>query len=184
MHRSILLSGSIIVATCLLSGAGHAQVGTADANAQAGPVVNGAQITKEQFRALPPETVLDVQGKKITKAELLAEAKAKSDQAIQAQTKTLQAKAASDFEAARAKFLEQQETELQARNAKVTAEITRLKTLQSQFEASAAYKAIEKETADMQARYGSASPADRAKLQARAQVLHQQLRQMQASAVR
>jgi hypothetical protein len=190
MYNRIVALGTVAFAGILVSAASlgqqapmTAQTGAPNeqTGSQAGPVINSAQLTKEQFRALPPNAVLDIQ---ITKAELLAQAKARSEQEIQSQAKSLQAKVAADFNAARTKFLEQQNAELQARNAKVMAEIIRLKNLESQFEASLAYKVIETETTDLQAQFDNASPADRAKIQARARVLHEQLRQMQASAVR
>src|SRR5215472_10432377 len=72
------------------------------------------------------------------------------------------------FEAARAKFLADQQAKLQTSKDKVFAEADRLAKLHTAMINSPAFLAIQKESQELVAQYANASPADKAKLQARA----------------
>jgi hypothetical protein len=81
--------------------------------------------TPQQFEALPPDAVLEINGKRITKRELLA----RKQQAYDAAMKKVQeakARAEAGFAAHRKVFFDAQEAKLKENNQKVQAEIDRL----------------------------------------------------------
>src|SRR5262249_49898031 len=77
-------------------------------------VVNGTTLTKEQFRALPPNAVIQLPGKQVTKQELLNNVKAPVPGAGRQAT-------FSRLNELRSKLIEKQRADLKLRNDKVMA---------------------------------------------------------------
>ncbi len=87
--------------------------------------VPAEKLTKEQFMALPPETVINFKGERMTKADFLKRRLVQSEQA-QKRVEEMKAKAQKEAEARRAAFLQEEQSKLEGANKKVQAEIDRL----------------------------------------------------------
>jgi len=139
--------------------------------------IRGEQLTKQQFNALPDSAVIDFRGTRITAGEARAKLKQAETEA-QARAQGAAAQAQAKFEAYRAKFLQEQKAKLDAANAKVRAEIARLR------QASAAapltqQQAIQREVVELLNRSKTATPAEQVQIEQRAGQLQQQYQQLQ-----
>jgi len=130
-----------------------------------GKVLKGEQLTKEQFKALPDNAVIEFKGQQKTKGQIIAEEEQKSKQAL-AKLKNV---SKPQFEAARAKFLQEQKAKLDADNAKAKAEFERMKTKFSK------YAEIKNEAMQLQGKSKTAPPAEQEQIEKRANELLQQL---------
>jgi hypothetical protein len=89
-------------------------------------VINLKTLTNKQIKALPDSAVVEFRGKPTTMGALRAlDAKALREAEPNLRAAAAQAKA--KFEARRAQFLQQQQTELHAVHAKARAEVARLR---------------------------------------------------------
>jgi hypothetical protein len=136
-------------------------------------------MTKDQFRKLPPDALVVVQGRQFTKQALLNELRKKTGNNPAPAMSSDQIKA--KFAAARAKFLAEQQAKLDANKTKIYTEADRLTKLHTNMVNSPIFLAIQKESQELTARYASASAADKARIQVRARELHIQLQQLQAT---
>jgi hypothetical protein len=135
--------------------------------------VNGATMSKDQFRALPNSTVILLPGgKQTTKQEMLDSLKTKF-----APQKSTPPKAAAKTDA-RAAFMQKQTSEMKTRNGKVQTEMSRLKAKDQAFQQSPQYQAISNEAVQLQAQYQKASPAEKQKIEMRARQLQKDLEAM------
>jgi hypothetical protein len=134
--------------------------------------------TKEEFRKLPPNALLTVGGRQITKQALLDQIRKNLTTNQTAANNQLAAK----LSASRAKFFAQQQAKLQAANDKVFAEAARLTKLQNDLTTSPGFQAIQNESQNLLSQYKNAPPAEKTRMQARARELHKQLQQLQAAA--
>jgi len=133
-----------------------------------GKFLKGEQLTKEQFKALPDNALIEFKGQQKTKGQIIAEEEQKSKQAL-AKMKNV---SKSQFEAARAKFLQEQKAKIEAANAKAKADFNRLKAN------SAKYAAIKQEALQLFNKSKTAPPAEQEQIEKRANELLQQLKQI------
>ncbi len=99
----------------------------ADANAfaeQIGQVFAAKQLTKEQFSALPPEAVIDFDGRRMTKGAFLRERAMEAQRARQ-EARLAAVNAQHEFERRRAAFLASEQAKLDAANREVQREVGR-----------------------------------------------------------
>ena len=134
-------------------------------------IIRGEQLTQQQFDALPDSAVIEFRGTRITAGEVRVKIK-QAEIGAQAQAQAAAAQAQAKFEAYRAKFLQEQKAKLDAANAKVRAEIARLR------QASAAapltqQQAIQKEAVELLNRSKTATPAEQIQIEQRAGQLQQ-----------
>jgi len=134
------------------------------------------KMTKEQFEKLPDTAVIDVKGRQITKGQYMSEMNQKAKQDLEKARAELSRKAQADFEAARAKFLQGEKAKLDANNAKVNAEIERLR--QKNTESSSRLLSIQNEANQLNTRFRTANPSEKAQIEKRAGELLQQIKQM------
>lgn len=87
------------------------------------------KITIEQFEKLPDTAVIDVKGRQITRGQYMSEAKQKAKQEFEKGQAELSRKSQADFASRRANFLQGEKAKLDAHNAKVKAEIERLRQI-------------------------------------------------------
>ncbi len=87
--------------------------------------VPAEKLTKEQFMALPPETVINFKGERMTKADFLHRRSVESEQARK-RLEEMKANAQKEAEARRAAFLREEQAKLEEADKKVQAEIDRL----------------------------------------------------------
>ncbi len=130
------------------------------------------QLTKQRFDALPNDSVIDVKGQRFTKAQI----KAKMDQQrAKARAVVDASQARRQFEVVRAEFLRKQKADLEARNAKVRAEVEKFAATPV---APSSGATLRKEATELIERSKTASPAEREKFERRAEELHRQLQQL------
>lgn len=141
----------------------------AEAGEAPGPqVLRADQLTRQQFKRLPDSAVIEFKGQRMTKAQIRARAAQKAQEAM-AKTQV----------AARQRLVqfEQVQARLHAENAKVQAELARLRQAHATPQARQV-EAIEQEAAQLWQRSQRASPAERAQIEQRAAQLLQQLQQL------
>jgi len=168
-------SGNVGLMTSILAGVflgAIAAPSSALAQGTPGMVLKADQIAPAKLNALPENAVIDIKGKRMTAGEVRTRMrqgdKIKEEKLAALQTKT------SDFEAKRAKFLQEQEAKLQADNAKAMAELARLRQAGGQAQPSER-EAIQREAAQLYQRSKTASPAEKAQIEKRAGELLRQL---------
>lgn len=139
------------------------------------------QLTPGQFDSLSDDQVIEFKDQRITAREL----RAKTRQAlaeVEAKSKANAAQAKARFEAYRAKFLLEQKAKLDARNAEVRAEFARRRqqsgVIVGTLGHAARFDAIRNEARQLLERSKTASPAEQAQLEQRAEQLLGQLEQM------
>ncbi len=88
-------------------------------------VVKAGQLTKQQFRALPDEEVVEIKGQRVTMRELRAAAELRRKRSL-AQMSARVAQERPKFEAHRAKFLQKQKATLEADNMTVRTQLAQL----------------------------------------------------------
>lgn len=135
------------------------------------------RLTKEQFDRLPATQPIEIKGQRMTAGEIRAkmrQARAEAEAKIEAAA----AKAQTEFEADRAKFLQEQKARLDAENAKVRAEVGRLRQQRPAPAQSPQLDAIRREAGQLLERSKTASPAERVQIEQRATQILQQLQQM------
>jgi hypothetical protein len=81
-------------------------------------------LTRQQFEALPPTAMIEVDGKQISKQEFLTRQTNTLKQATK-QMEDMRSRAATEFEARRKAFLDREKTSLDEANKKFQAEIDR-----------------------------------------------------------
>lgn len=143
----------------------------ASAESRAAPspqVVNGDQLTKQQFEALPDTALIDFKGRRMTKASIQAREAQGHDTAENVQTLARQSRV--EFEQRLIQFEQQRKTKLEVDKAKAMGEFARLSQADSRQ-----LKAIEVEAAQLYERSKRASSAEKAQIEQRANQLLQQL---------
>ena len=153
----------------------------ADAGGAPGPqVIRADQLTQqqldEQLKRLPDTAVIELQGQRLTVGEIRARG-AQRQREVMMKAQAAAREAQSKFAARRAQFLQQQQAQLQADNAKAMAEVARLRQAAGPAR-SPQLEAIEQEAAQLFQRSQRASPAERAQIEQRAGELLQQLQQL------
>jgi len=136
------------------------------------------QMTKEQFKALPDNAVIEINGRQVTKQHYLAEIEQKHMQASHAKMQAMGAQMKADFEKRRVQFLKDQRAKLDASNAHVQAQFASLRQQSADPARASKHKAIQQEARQLYIKSKTASPADRDQIEKRAGELLQQLKQM------
>jgi hypothetical protein len=98
------------------------RVPPANVPASTSHVVKLEQLTKDQFRALPDGAMIEAEGLRTTKREFLEKMTRERNAAL-ASVRVRTSEVRSRLAARRAQFLQHQKAELDARNAKVQAEV-------------------------------------------------------------
>lgn len=96
-----------------------------DQAGRAGPIA-AQDLTPQQFEALPPTAIIEIDGKPLTKAEFQARRQMAIRRAFEAM-KEQRSRIAAEFAAQRQAFLDQEKTRLDAANRKVQEEVDRLR---------------------------------------------------------
>lgn len=130
-----------------------------------GQVVKAGQLTKQQFKALWADQVVEVKGRRATIRELRAAAELRRKQGL-AQTQARAGQEKAKFEARRAEFLQKQKATLQADNAKVRAQLAQLGRGSGLGQTTR--QEIEEEARQLSAGSKTALPAEMAEIEKRA----------------
>jgi hypothetical protein len=138
--------------------------------------VDGSTLTKDQFRALPPNAVIRIQGSQITKQEMLDKIKVKG-QTMSAVSPTAK------LNELRNKFLQKQQTDLKSRNDKVMAALAQRRINEETFTRSAQFLAIHNEALSLQSQYDRATPGEKTRLETRARELQRQLQTLKTTSL-
>ena len=101
-------------------------VSFAHAEDQTGPPIAAQDLTPQQFEALPPTAIIEIDGKPLTKAEFQARREMAIRRAFEAM-KEQRSRVAAEFAARRQTFLDQEKTRLDAANHKIQEEVDRLR---------------------------------------------------------
>jgi hypothetical protein len=88
-------------------------------------ILSADRLTREQFKALSPDTVIDFKSERMTKREFLSRRSNELEQAVK-QMQEMRARADQQFEIRRKEFLDGERAKLEEANKKVQAEIARL----------------------------------------------------------
>lgn len=135
------------------------------------------QITKEQFKTLPDNAMVEFKGRQMTKRQFIAESEQKAKEIAQGHKAQAEAKGKAEFEARRAKFLQEEKQRIAANNAKARAEFLRLKQHASSAQAQRV-SAIRQEAIQLNIRAKNASPAELEQIDKRAGQLIHELNQL------
>ena len=138
------------------------------------PANDVEQMTRAQFRALADNALVRYHGQSLTKAAFVKQRL----EPFQAQGKQ---KAGPGFEALRNQFLQKQAADLTTRNARTQAVEDALNSRTARVESSPAYASLLKETAEIQRKYRSASPAEQLRLKQRALEIHTELLKLESN---
>jgi len=141
----------------------------ADREAVSSPqVVSGDRLTKQQFEALPDSALVEFKGRRMTKASIRAREVQSRESAEKAQALARQSRM--EFKQQLIQLEQQRKMKLEADRAKAMGEFARRSQAHSPQ-----LKAIEVEAAQLQERSKRASPADKARIEERANQLLQQV---------
>jgi ABC-type phosphate transport system auxiliary subunit len=127
--------------------------------------LGNTNISKEQFKALPDTAVLEVQGRRMTKAQINSELKS-------LRLKNRRAASPGNLQAVQAKFHKEWLAEINADDAKVKARLANLR------QNAAKINSIQQETLQLNNRFRTASPAEKQQMEKRAEELLRQLKQL------
>ena len=106
---------------------GFAALAHADEQTRASTPAAAAALPLQQFEALPPSAVIEVDGQKITKAEFQTQREAALKRAFE-EMKAGRSRAAAEFAAKRKAFLDGEKATLDTANKQVLAEVDRLRS--------------------------------------------------------
>jgi hypothetical protein len=135
------------------------------------------QMTKDQFKALPDSAIIEFKGKQMTKGQFISEMNQKSREMAEKAKAEIKSKGMAEFEARRAKLLQQEKQRIAANNAKARAEFERLKQQASSAKAKQ-FAAIRQEAIQLNNKSKNANPAEQAQIEKRAGELIQELKQL------
>ena len=138
-----------------------------------GNILKMDKSVEKQIFKLPPNQLIEVQGKPMTVGDIRAKILEKRRRAGAARGASGKVSAES-LAALQAKFEKDQEAKLDSENAKVGAELARLARRQDSPARSSQLQAIRDEALEMQQRYPAASPAQKLKDDARAKALSEE----------
>jgi hypothetical protein len=117
MRRNVLYS----TAAALICGF----AATAGAEDRPTSIIPANTLTREQFKALSPDAVIEIGGERISKREFIERRTKAVEQAI-SEMQEERVKAETEFEAKRKAFLDAERAKLEEANKKVEAEVARL----------------------------------------------------------
>ncbi len=124
--------------------------------------VSAKDLTREQFQALPPDAVIEINGERITKSEF----QARNTKAVEEAAKRLpelQARGKAAFEAQRKALLDKRAAALAEANKKVEAEVAKLVAADAAAHGPN-WEARKKQAADLFEKAAKATPTERSEL--------------------
>jgi hypothetical protein len=149
-----LVCGSLLAA--------HAQEKPANAAA----AISAKDLTREQFQALAPDAVIEINGERITKSELQAR-NVKAVEEAAKQVQELRARSLAEFEARRRAFIDKRKAALAEANKKFEAEVSRLVAADAAAHGPN-WEARKKQAAELLDRAEHADPTERSTLEKQA----------------
>jgi hypothetical protein len=138
-----------------------------------GQAIKIQDLTKNQFKSLPDNAVIEVNGIQMTKQQLITVQKQKRNQLTNLPKPSM---AKPQFDAARTKFLQDQQNKINADNARVKAAFDSQVKLNSANNAT--FAAIQKEALELSNKSKNATPEQQQQIEQRAKDLVDQLKQM------
>ncbi len=129
-------------------------------------VISASALTGEQFKALSPDAVIEVDGKRMTKRNFIEGRTKALEQAIN-KMKEIRTKAEADFEARRKAFLDAEQAKLEEANKKVEDEVTRLVAADATAHG-ANWEGCKKQALDILQQAKGATPMERSRLEKQA----------------
>lgn len=144
--------------------------------ATTGPALKLDRNTLRKLDTLPRDQMLDVAGKKMTAGEYKAKLR-ENQQAAAARVRSMRAGPSANVDAMQAQLDKAQASRVDAANAKVAAELAKVKKSEARRRSSPRFNAIRKEAAEIQGRMknGTATPQD----EARAKQLFEEYQRLQ-----
>lgn len=136
--------------------------------------IRGDQLTPQQFKALSDDAVIEFEGKNSTAGEFRAKAR-QQQQEFNSEGAAAN-KGQKEGDAKKAKFLQDQKAKLDAENAKVMAQLARMRQ-----SGGGVPENIKQEANQLRERSKNASPAEKAQIEQRAGEL---LRQLQGQGIK
>jgi hypothetical protein len=129
-------------------------------------VIAAGALTGDQFKALSPDAVIEIDGKRMTKRDFIESRTKALEQAIQ-KMKAMRAAAANEFETRHKAFLDAEQAKLKAANKKVDDEVARLVAADAAAHG-LNWEARKKQAADLLQQAKSATPTERSTLEKQA----------------
>jgi hypothetical protein len=117
MRRTMVVSAALILGCVAIAGV--------EARADSSSPTPASALTREQFVALPPDAVIEVDGGQMTKREFI-ERRTKAVEQARRDAHEARTKAEAEIEARRKEFLAAEKAKLEEANKKVDTEIARL----------------------------------------------------------
>ena len=130
------------------------------------PASRATRSTGEQFKALPPDAVIEIDGKRMTKREFIASREKALEQAIN-KMKEMRTTTENQFEVRRKAFLDAEQAKLEEANKKVEDEVARLVAADAAAHGPN-WEARKKQAANLLQQAKSASPMERSTLEKQA----------------
>jgi len=138
----------------------------AEDKASSSSAIPASALTRDQFKALSPDAVIEIDGERMTKREFIERRTKALEQAIK-NMQEVRAKADAEIEARRKAFLDAQKAKLEEGNKKVEAEIARLVAADAAAHG-ANWEARKKEAATLLNEAATAPPRQRSVLEKKA----------------
>ena len=129
-------------------------------------VVSADRLSKEQFKALPPDAMIDFKGERMSKRVFLQRRAEEFAQAVR-QAQDMKTRAQAQFMTRRKAFLENEQAKLKAANKKVQAEVDRLVAADNSSHGKD-WGARKRQAAQILAQAAKATPEHRAELERKA----------------
>jgi hypothetical protein len=173
MSKKIYIVGFIFLIIILFFTVNINTSFSADLQSVPGQAIKIEGLTKNQFKSLPDNAVIEVNGIHMTKQQLIAVQKQKRNELMNLPKPST---AKPQFDAARTKFLQEQQNKLNAENARVkTAFDSQVKLNNAN---ATKFTAIQKEALELSNKSNNATPEQQQQIEQRAKELVDQLKQM------
>jgi len=161
------MRSNAVIALFAVLNCGHAASAQADDQPKSPSAPDSvAALTPQQFEALPPTAVIEVDGRRITKEVFLSRREAALNRAFD-KMKAQRARAAAEFVAARNAFLDSEKTTRDEVNKKVFAEMQRLRSVDAE-QHGPNWDARREPAASLLTQSASAGPQEQARLEKQA----------------
>jgi hypothetical protein len=145
---------------------GCAARASAEDKASPSSVIPGSALTRDQFKALSPDAMIEVDGERMSKREFI-ERRTKALEKALSNVQEMRAKAEAELEARRKAFLEAEKAKLEEANKKVRAEVERL-VADDDAAHGPNWEARKKQAAALLKEAATASPNQRSQLEKKA----------------
>ncbi len=160
---------SVPVTVALFCGSLLAAGAAEEKSANPAAAIAAKDLTREQFQALPPEAVIEINGERIAKSTFQARNRKAVEEAAK-RLPELRARARAQSDARRKALLDERAAELAQANKKAEAEVARLVAADA-ARRGLNWEARKKQAADLLERAANASPIERSELEKQADEL-------------